>query len=48
MCGATHHDLFGYVLTSDNEVRRRIVYTLDDTIVLFYWMLYDIMWLVDL
>ena len=32
-CDATHHKPFGLVSTYGNEVRRRIVYILDDKIV---------------
>ena len=44
---ATHRKPFNLVSTAGNEVRRCIVYIIDDKIVLFYQWLYYKLWLMD-
>ena len=43
ICGVTRHKTFGFGLTVVNEVCRHKVFILGNTIVLFYWFLYDIL-----
>ena len=48
MCDATHHKPFGSGSEAGNEVRRLIVYILDDKMFLFYQWLYYKLWIMDL
>ena len=48
MCDATNHESYGSGLTAVTEVRKRLVYMLDDIIVFFYGQVYDNLRLVAL
>ena len=47
MCDATNHKSYGSGLTAVTEVHKRIVYILNNIIV-FNWLLYNILWLVGI